>query len=798
VPEVESTDRRSGRDLARRAAPTAFFVLLALVLFAPSVVGGKVLAANDLLLGSPPFVRPPDFEASNFVLQDPPYVFYPDQLEVREALRSGRLPLWSAGVSAGRPLLAAQQSAPFFPLNWIGDVFPYWESLVWIAVLKLTLAALGTFLLCRALGLGFAPALLGAVAFAFGAYLIGWLSHPHANAYVTLPWLFLMGERLCREGGALNAAGLAAAVGLAFLSGHPQSAMIVGLAAAAWVVYRLVALRSARAVTLGRAGLAVGAGLLGLALAAVMLVPLAEALGQSYESSRGGPAQAARFGLALFFPEYWGRSDRATPIDDAPVLGGEASNFFEHALYIGALPLVLAVAGLFAHRLRGPQLFFAGLAVAALLVALDSGPITEVVRDLPVLSSAQLNRVLVLASFAGAVLAGFGLEHLLRGPTPVRRRMVVAAALVAFVPPLAVLAAHPSSLEELGDGVRRLAGRGTPLTGEIIALASVLRWLILATVGVAVIAAIRLWPKRATLLAGVAVAVTAVDLLVMGFGWQPSIDRSEASPPEPRAVRVMRDMTAEGGRVAGDGDLAPNTATRWGLRDARGHDLPVVERHQRLWAAAGGGFFAFPQWTRVQPSNPNARKLLDLFAVRAYLSRTPWFPGLPIAYQGPDGAVAGNPTALPRAFVAYGWNRSSSMDQSLFTTVGASARQSRDQPAIETSESPPAGVPDPASTARIVEDTDTSVTVDLTARAAGHLVLLDTYYPGWRAEVDGRDTEIRPAMAAFRAVKVPAGQHRVRFTYRPASVYAGGVITLLAIAALVATALIGRRRRALS
>jgi hypothetical protein len=778
-----------------RAAPAALFFALALVLFAPSVVGGKVLSANDLLLGSPPFERPANFEVSNFVLQDPPYVFYPDQLEVREALRSGRLPVWTGGVSAGRPLLAAQQSAPLFPLNWIGDMFPYWESLVWIAVLKLALAALGMFLLCRALGLRVAPALLGAVAFGFGTYLIGWLAHPHANAYMTLPWLFLMGERLCRDGGPLNAAGLAAVVGLAFLGGHPQSAMIVALAGAAWVIYRLAALRLDRALMLRRAGLALGAGLLGLALAAVMLVPFAEALRQSYESSRGGPPQALRFGLALLFPEYWGRADRAKPVDAPPVLGAETSNFFEHALYIGALPAVLAIAGLFAHRLRGPQLFFAGLAVVALLVALDSGPITDVVRDLPLLSAAQLNRVLVIAAFAGSVLAAFGLEHLLRGPSPVRRRLLVVGALVAFVPPLAVLAAHPSSLGVMRDGVRRLAGRDTPLTGEIIGLASVLRWLILATICVALIAAIWRWPNRARAFGAVAVGITAVDLLVMGFGWQPSIELSEASPPEPRVVRAMRELTAGGSRVAGDGDLAPNTATRWDLRDARGHDLPVVERHQRLWAALGGGFFAFPQWTRVPPDQPGARRLLDLLGVRAYLSRTPAIPGLPIAYQGPDGAVARNPTALPRAFVAYGWRPSSSMDESLFLTAATPAQRSRDQPAIETDEPPPPGPPGAASRARIVEDTDTSVTVDLTARAAGQLVLLDTYYPGWHVEVDGRDADIRPAMAAFRAVKVPPGKHRVHFSYRPASVYAGGAITMVAIVVLIAIVLLAWRRR---
>ena len=54
--------------------------------------------------------------------------------------------------------------------------------------------------------------------------------------------------------------------------------------------------------------------------------------------------------------------------------------------------------------------------------------------------------------------------------------------------------------------------------------------------------------------------------------------------------------------------------------------------------------------------------------------------------------------------------------------------------------------------------------------------------------------DIDPAFAAFRAVSVSAGRHEVRFTYRPASVYVGAAITLLALVALATLVLVGRRR----
>jgi hypothetical protein len=67
-------------------------------------------------------------------------------------------------------------------------------------------------------------------------------------------------------------------------------------------------------------------------------------------------------------------------------------------------------------------------------------------------------------------------------------------------------------------------------------------------------------------------------------------------------------------------------------------------------------------------------------------------------------------------------------------------------------------------------------------------------YPGWHAEVDGRERPIRAADLAFRAVAVPPGRHTVRFFYRPTSVIPGGVLSPAALLAIV-LCLIGLRRR---
>jgi hypothetical protein len=81
--------------------------------------------------------------------------------------------------------------------------------------------------------------------------------------------------------------------------------------------------------------------------------------------------------------------------------------------------------------------------------------------------------------------------------------------------------------------------------------------------------------------------------------------------------------------------------------------------------------------------------------------------------------------------------------------------------------------------ARVLEYHSSGVSCETETSVAGYLVLLDSYYPGWRAYVDGREVEIRRANFAFRAVPVPAGRHQIEFVYKPRSFYVGLTITLL-------------------
>ena len=74
-------------------------------------------------------------------------------------------------------------------------------------------------------------------------------------------------------------------------------------------------------------------------------------------------------------------------------------------------------------------------------------------------------------------------------------------------------------------------------------------------------------------------------------------------------------------------------------------------------------------------------------------------------------------------------------------------------------------------------------------------MLADSWYPGWKATVDGRDAEVHRVDYLIRGVVVPPGRHRVELRYQPASWRAGWILSLVTALGLTAAVLVPLRRR---
>ncbi len=110
--------------------------------------------------------------------------------------------------------------------------------------------------------------------------------------------------------------------------------------------------------------------------------------------------------------------------------------------------------------------------------------------------------------------------------------------------------------------------------------------------------------------------------------------------------------------------------------------------------------------------------------------------------------------------------------------VDESALTSSQRSALAEVNSEPAQRVQPA---RIKSYKSQKVEIETSLDQSGILVLNDTNYPGWSADVDGRSAPLISANYMFRGVLLSPGKHVVRFVYRPKSFYVG-----LAIAAITA------------
>lgn len=88
------------------------------------------------------------------------------------------------------------------------------------------------------------------------------------------------------------------------------------------------------------------------------------------------------------------------------------------------------------------------------------------------------------------------------------------------------------------------------------------------------------------------------------------------------------------------------------------------------------------------------------------------------------------------------------------------------------------------SDARLLSYRPEGVELEVELQHEGYLVLLDSFYPGWTAQVDGRGVPIERANHHFRAVYLEPGRHSVVFSYSPDSFETGLRISLASLGLL--------------
>jgi hypothetical protein len=172
-------------------------------------------------------------------------------------------------------------------------------------------------------------------------------------------------------------------------------------------------------------------------------------------------------------------------------------------------------------------------------------------------------------------------------------------------------------------------------------------------------------------------------------------------------------------------------------------------------------------------------------------------PAFEEVFVGRNERVSRFKDALPRAFLV-----SRSVTATAAEILRFYRRGDFDFGSVAALEKVPSGPLDGSATGTItwISRTPDAMALDVYSSGRQMLVLSEPYYPsGWTATLDGPPTDIGKANYLFRAIEIPAGNHRVEMHFAPLTASTGNMLKWIAfvgIAAGLLTSFIPKRKGA--
>lgn len=734
-------------------------VLPALALFGPMLLAGR-----SLFWGTP-------------MLQ-----FIPWREFALETINNGHFPLWNPALGMGAPLIANYQSAVFYPPNWVllltGSAWGHGL----LVLFHLIWAGLGMLFLARNLNMGVFAQTLAGISFSLSAYLVSRASFLSINAAAAwLPWILLAAHAMTRATVVDGSQGnrrrfqsmllLGLALAFQWLAGHAQTSWYSLILSIVWVSW--FSFRQARLRGLWRAGAGfLMAALIAFALSAIQLLPTLEYLLNSQRASDLSLEAAFSYSfwpwrfLTFLIPNLFGN----------PASGDYwgYANFWEDAVYIGILPLLLAALG----ALRGIRdKKFSSLTQLLLFTTFFSF-VFALGKNTPIFPYLFENiptfdlflaptRWSLLGVFSLSLLAGLGAElWLQRELVPLFwvRLGTVGAATLSAVALLSAL--FLSDLQS--TFVPAIAAAGLWL-----AIFGALAW------------RRRLRPHAIWPL--IAIVLLAADLILAGVGLNPTLESSFFE-----GTSALRSIVDDEHRVY--------------MPAAIEQDLKFIKTHRF------DTFFPEVDWVEVRNAGlPNVTMLDGIASANNFdplLSQwyTAWIEQLEMASStkqlgllrlmdvgwlviennDPPLGIEYAQLEAPRRVRLVGNAKWVESEEDALIEMFSDAADLEDSVVLlgepEAPVAAPAMLPIAGDAFDILEDENPNhVVIEVSVENDGWLILSDQWYPGWTVRIDGLEAKILRANYLFRGVKLPAGNHIVEFKYSPASFSIGGVISLIAL-----------------
>ncbi len=717
-----------------------------------------------------------------------------------ERLSAGELPEWFPYEAMGRPFIGIASTGVFHPFTalyfWLSTPDAYRASVL----ISCLVAALGAFVLARMLRVSRSGAVLSGMALACSGYVASLTDNLLYLYAVCLLPLFCAALERARLRNVAWVVAPAVVWATVFLNGDGQNGYYFGFIALLWMLGPLVHVRQAAARLLA-------IGLLCALLAGVQLGPSMAVYAQSERTQAGSFHQQA---------VHWSTHPLrlvtmvASPVGEREHAGDIARSFFgsrsgsssptgfwAESLYLG-LPVVgLALLGAWYRRDLSRFVLLGG---GALLLALGAwgGLYDLFYHVMPFWSAFRYpEKLMGVATFAVAMLAGAGFDELRAGRG--HAAWWFGAASVCAV------AGGSAYALPVGAWMERLFEAPGALAQEVAGSLSVA---LLASAAVGFVTwfaavAIRRPNVNHTALAGLLLAACFSDLSRVNLGAYhvAPVDAATFAPPLAEAIRLDAGVTGPGhfriltikdheivfpsqlkdsldlltiGSVVRRQSLDVDLNAEFHLESVKaslpGHSVAVaamaVLAEKRLGGQIYGrynvGYFIGRSRNFDDPHYARAR-VATLGAYDLALVRNP-FPVKPRAYVSRQPERAAAPVELEQLI----------------------ERPEFLEGELDVIEAPDGVLPgsSPRGEGLVVMEryVPESIQVRVVAPAPAVLVLQDAFDQGWQAALENGDPlPILRANALSRAVVVPAGAHRVTFTFKTPYLKEGMAASLLGL-----------------
>jgi hypothetical protein len=747
--------RRGGNPLPKRVA--LLFYALVVIFFFKTMTGPYVLIASDI----PKLIAPwaasapglTKYTVLNMETHDVPMQLVPWAHQVREAWRSGHVPLWNALAGCGYPLLANAQSAAFSPLRILALPLPLAYAMTAEAAMKVLVALTFTFLYCRR-RYDALPSTIAAIAYGFGPFVVAWLHFAQGTTACFLPTVFYQIDLLAERRTYARFVMTAAVGATVVFCGHPETAIHILLFAITYVLWiALVEKQHAFLPALA------GAGVVAVLLALPLIVPFAENVRQSsrFEEKKASsgemPFSDAPSLALLVQPRLYG----TRPGNPWGPSTAEAVTGFAGILGIAAL-IAIAFDTVVRRRFREREVLFALAAIGIFALLSNVRPAVAALHA--VIGLAANARLRFVFAWLLAVLIAAALHQLSRGRVlPFAIGLASAGMLIALI---IARTPFPSAVAR-HDGF-------VSVIPSIIVLA---------------VAALLLVPQPRAIASLLLVVAVIAEMWPLTIGWNQAFPMSTFYPRTPLIDAVLRYHRPGFDRVAGIGGvLFPNTNAMFGIEDARIHD-PMEPAAYVHFISDSITHDYYKKW--IDESTP----LLDRLNVRWVMTE----PGhvltdtarYALRYAGFDGRLYENLQAMPRFFGEGARVRVMSASGDEYTLEVDAAKETIIKSSIGSSRWWRVDVSQSMPLRRYRSSGQAP------ADEGGNLALLNGNAPHPHAALlrvslspltrgEGLSTRVGDPFLTFT---VPVGHTTVRIRYVPLSFYAACLIALLTAAVLV-------------